>query len=221
MQNVPIVTGATAYDDATTGETYILLFHEALYYGNKLDHSLVNPNQVRHSGIPFWDNPYDPERPMGVHPTTELIIPLHTCGTKVQFYTRSPTSHELQHCPHIDMTSPHPWEPGDITLGQVKTTPSLHEPLIVNSDQGGDTTHYSYSDIENEDAMMHEIEPSLVHLKERIISKIQVKRQGEATISTTEITMHDAPARRTFVSTERHQKLTADQLSKTWCIGPR
>ena len=44
MQNVPIVTGATAYDDPITGETFILLFHESLYYGKKLDHSLINPN---------------------------------------------------------------------------------------------------------------------------------------------------------------------------------
>jgi len=53
LQNVPIVTGATAYDCPTTGKTFILVFHEALYYGMSLDHSLINPNQVRHFGIDF------------------------------------------------------------------------------------------------------------------------------------------------------------------------
>ena len=43
---IPIVTGATAYDNLVTGLTYILVFSESLYYGNKLDHSLMNPNQL-------------------------------------------------------------------------------------------------------------------------------------------------------------------------------
>ncbi len=41
VTNVPIVSGATAYDHPD-GNTYILVFHEALYYGSKLSHSLIN-----------------------------------------------------------------------------------------------------------------------------------------------------------------------------------
>ena len=44
IENVPIVTGMPAYDDERTVQTYILVFHEGLYYGTKLDHSLINPN---------------------------------------------------------------------------------------------------------------------------------------------------------------------------------
>ena len=62
IENVPIVSGATAWDDPTTGETYILVINEALYYGTKLDHSLINPNQIRAYGIGFWDNPYDKDK---------------------------------------------------------------------------------------------------------------------------------------------------------------
>ena len=54
-EGIPIVTGATAYDKED-GNTYILVFHESLYYGNELDHSLINPNQVRHMGNNMWDN---------------------------------------------------------------------------------------------------------------------------------------------------------------------
>ena len=56
---VPIVSGATAWDDPVTGQTYILVINEGLYYGNKMDHSLINPNQIRDYGIPLWDNAYD------------------------------------------------------------------------------------------------------------------------------------------------------------------
>ena len=52
MTNVPIVSGGTAYDHSD-GNTYILVFHEALYYGKKLEHSLINPNQIRHNGLEF------------------------------------------------------------------------------------------------------------------------------------------------------------------------
>lgn len=31
VKNVPIVTGATAYDDAQSGDTFILVFHESLF----------------------------------------------------------------------------------------------------------------------------------------------------------------------------------------------
>ena len=44
---VPIVSGETAWDDPITGQTYILVINEGLYYGNKMDHSLINPNQIR------------------------------------------------------------------------------------------------------------------------------------------------------------------------------
>ena len=59
---VPIVSGATAWDDPITGQTYILVINEGLYYGNKMGHSLINPNQIRDYGIPVWDNAYDKSR---------------------------------------------------------------------------------------------------------------------------------------------------------------
>ena len=44
IQNVPIISGATAYDDPSTGQTYVLINNEGLFYGNNLDHILINPN---------------------------------------------------------------------------------------------------------------------------------------------------------------------------------
>jgi hypothetical protein len=108
LEGVPIVTGATAPDDRTNGLTYILLFNEALYDGTKLDHSLINPNQIRSYGIDFWDNPFDRERGLLIDVNEELKIPMHSNGTKIQFATRTPTEEELKDCPRIVMTSPHP-----------------------------------------------------------------------------------------------------------------
>ena len=118
IENVPIVTAATAYDDPITGTTYILVFNEAFYYGEKLDHSLINPNQIRDYGIPLWDNPYDVARDLSIDVNSSFSIPLHTMGTKVGFRTRLPTSDELTACEHVHMTSSRPWNPFEVMMIQ-------------------------------------------------------------------------------------------------------
>ena len=51
ITNVPVVTGATLWTDPGNGQEYILVFHEALYMGDTLEHSLINPNQLQSFGV--------------------------------------------------------------------------------------------------------------------------------------------------------------------------
>jgi hypothetical protein len=51
MSNIPIVTAATAYDDAATGVTYILVLGQCIYMGDKMPNSLICPNQLQSYGI--------------------------------------------------------------------------------------------------------------------------------------------------------------------------
>ena len=44
IKDIPIVRGATAVQDQDTGETYIFVINEGLWYGNRMYHSLINPN---------------------------------------------------------------------------------------------------------------------------------------------------------------------------------
>ena len=46
------------------------MINEGLYYGIKMDHSLINPNQIRDYGISLWDIAYDQTR------NGELLIEL-------------------------------------------------------------------------------------------------------------------------------------------------
>ena len=46
IKDIPIVRGATAVQDQDTGETYMLVINEGLWYGNRMHHSLINPNQL-------------------------------------------------------------------------------------------------------------------------------------------------------------------------------
>ena len=116
--DIPVVSGATAYDDPITGQTYILVINEALYYGSRLDHTLINPNQIRHFGIPLWDNPYDPAHTLSVGPIDQhgTLIPLQTKGTRIFFNSRSPSSDELATCPHVHLTSKDDWNPPAVNM---------------------------------------------------------------------------------------------------------
>jgi len=50
VNNIEICTGATAFDDSN-GRTLILIINEALWMGNCMQHSLLNPYQIRTNGI--------------------------------------------------------------------------------------------------------------------------------------------------------------------------
>ena len=111
MSNIPVCTCATAITVPATGETMILVFHQSLFFGDQLDHSLINPNQVRHFlGNIVHDHPFDRAHPAAVyHP--QVTIPLFMRGTFSCFKSRSPTPEELRTSVHIDMTSSAYWDP--------------------------------------------------------------------------------------------------------------
>ena len=142
IKDVPIVTGATAYDCPRTNTTYILLFHESLYYGTELDHSLINPNQLRHFGVGVWDNPFDTTRTLSIEVNDELQIPLHMQGTKISFKSRSPTSQELASCPHISVTSSRPWNPTTVLLQQVTFSPQVVSNIPIDTAKGDNHSHF-------------------------------------------------------------------------------
>ena len=204
-KNIPIVTAATAYDCPRLHTTYILVFNEILYYGTALDHSLINPNQVRHYGIGYWDNPFDPDHGLQIDICDDIVIPLQRQGTVIGFETRVPTDNELNTCEHIYMTSAQPWDPQQVQLKSVET-----EPELPNVQQLDDKT-YAYLDPTSDETLLHTIDPTLTNLKELMIQKVRVASIGDGS---------DVPSRRTFVSTDRHMKVTEDILCERFGISP-
>ena len=51
ITDVPVIRGATLWTDQHTNNEYILVFNEALWMGDTLTHSLINPNQLRAFGM--------------------------------------------------------------------------------------------------------------------------------------------------------------------------
>ena len=216
IENVPIVTGATAYDDPSTGTTYILVFNESLYYGIKLDHLLINPNQLRSYGIPLWDNPFDPMHSLSIEVDTSFHIPLVASGTKVGFRTRVPTPEELRHCEHIQMTSPHPWtNPTDVMMVQA-THQGGRQPWKRRATAFSDIGHTrsEYLDAGSDEALLDSIDPSLARAAELL------HRQHQLSQVDTIYDQIDTLARRIFVSNERHVKVSAELIADRFGIGP-
>jgi hypothetical protein len=72
IANVPLVPGAKAKDDPISGDTCILVFNESLCYSNKLDHTLLNPNQLRAYGIQSYAFTVNRSQPDTAHFATHF-----------------------------------------------------------------------------------------------------------------------------------------------------
>jgi len=120
--DVKICSGATAYDDAN-GNTIILIVNEALWMGNKLQHSLLNPYQIRANGVNLCDDLTDMRRFFGIQ-TDGTQINFQMNGTTCLFNTRTPTTWELDNCQHVKLTSDTEWLPHDDHFGPGITTPT-------------------------------------------------------------------------------------------------
>lgn len=212
IKGVPIVTGATAYTCKTTGKTLILVFHEALWMGDTMEHSLLNPNQMHHYGITVQDSPYDSTH--GMHLSTEVdevVIPLHSAGTTIFLDTRSPTGRELQECQHVYLTSKQEWNPNNVCfpdsstrLEEGKLTARI-DAIRAESRHG----HYCSQCEEQQNCnCCKNISLSPPELVERMIAEVRVEN-----------VLEDVPMRRTFVSNERHTRVSPAELSERWGIG--
>ena len=112
VQNVPIVTRATVWTNATDGTAYLLIFHESLSMGDKLDHTLVNPNQLWAYSVSIQDNPFN-AKPLSIT-TDDASVKLYSEGMIICGDIRTPTESELGQLPRLILTSPHDWDPHNV-----------------------------------------------------------------------------------------------------------
>ena len=122
ITSVPIVRAGTAWDNPDDGETFIFVFNEAIWMGDKMEHTLVNPNQLRSYGITVQDNPFSDAPLFIATETHELVIPLLCTGTIISANTRTPTEKELQTCRHIVLSSEHDWDPQNVKFPKASRT---------------------------------------------------------------------------------------------------
>ena len=199
VQNVPVVTGATVWTNAVDGTAYLLIFHESLRMGDKLDHTLVNTNQLWAYGVSVQDNPFD-AKPLSIT-TNDISVKLYSEGTIICGDTWTPTESKLSQLPRLILTSPHDWDPHNVCFpfnsGQLSDNMSIES---------------NHSIFAVDTLLQHTIyDPIMV--ASLMSSHVQV---AEVTVPST---LQDVPSAQTFQSKERHSTVTPSDLSERWYIG--
>ena len=137
------------------------------------------------------------------------------------FKSRVPTREELSSCQHIEMTSSLPWEPSEVKLGKVSHSTSRNV-FSIKIDTRFVSTSPSdyfresvrqYTDPSTDEAILLEINSVLVTFNE------DYKRHLNSTTSHPYVFGEDIPSRKTFVSNQRHGKISPELLSEFWHIG--
>ena len=209
ITDVPVVRGATLWMDQHTNEEYILIFNEALWMGDTLAHSLINPNQLRAFGTLVQDNPYHTD-PLGIKPPPyDLEIPLRTAGTIIYADTRAPTRNELATRPIIALTSSSDWDPHHVRFPSHNVEEARRATInAIQSRQQRDVHQYG----------CYNIEPGLQGTVDdpatfsiRLISAVQIHDPLQL--------KEDVPSSKTFHTSERKSTVSASDLSERWFIG--
>ena len=196
ITDVPVVTGATLWTSPHDGDEYILIFNKALWMGNTLQHTLVNPNQLRAYGTTIQDNPLA-SSPLKFEPPTGPTILLTTMGTIIHCNTCAPSDHELSTLPHIPLSSSVTWDPHNVVFPTHHVAGEDHQPQISSiSSSAHDLT-----------STIHD--PVTFH--SRLVSSVQVHAPLKSP--------DELPSALTVQSKSRHSSVTPKDLSERWFIG--
>ena len=131
------------WDDPKTGHPIMLIMNETLYFGDKLPHSLINPNQLRANGLKVEDCPKQFDRTSSHSifvPDEDLTIPLQLSGVISRFHTYKPSKSDLNDpdIPRTHLTSDIEWDPNSPsfaqTEGRVQTVSSLRTTKVTAAD---------------------------------------------------------------------------------------
>ena len=109
------------------GTAYLLVFHESLWMGNKLDHTLVNPNQLWAYSVNVLGNPFD-TKPLSIT-TDDVSVELYSEGTMICGDTRMPTESELGQLPRLILISPHDCDPHNVCFLSCSSKSSDNTPM--------------------------------------------------------------------------------------------
>ena len=175
--------------------------------GGQLDHSLINPNQLRHHGTKVQDNPMSDRALSIITEDNEFCMGLAMAGTIVYADTFSPTDQELCECPHIQLSSAHSWDPHHVKFPKSRRT--LDEEI-------GGLRNISTVDISQQDNTVFSLDR--IHRRISSLKKpmplTNLNRPTNINSGTTDVT--SVP---TFQSTDRHSDVTALELSERWGIS--
>ena len=214
IKSVPIVQAGTAYDNPETGETTILILNEVIWMGDKMDHTLVNPNQLRAYGLNVQDNPFS-DSPIFISTEgNEFVLPLSSKGTILGVTTRTPTDNELQTCPHVSLSSEYEWDPQNVRFPKASRTVEEEVSRTIGAVRTqGEGYDFDESNDESKIQLLN-----IGDLSQRMIASVKAISTTRE-VAQVEVEVQDVPQLKTFQSKGRHSSVTPESFSEKWQIG--
>ena len=120
--SVPVATCATVVREPGSGVEVVVIGHQMLWFGEKLDKSLLNQNQIRHAGHVVRDDPTMKSNGFGIW-ADGLHIPFEVQGTTVFFESRAPDRHEIETLPSVTITRQELWDPHHVNITSPQSSP--------------------------------------------------------------------------------------------------
>jgi hypothetical protein len=122
LKEIPIATCCSAIDHPNLQETFIIVCHESLYFGNGMEDLLINPNQLRANGLVVdtcLKQFLGGQSMHGIYvPKEDHFIPFCLHGCISYFSSWLPMNEELVTCRRITLSSETPWELYSTTFAQ-------------------------------------------------------------------------------------------------------
>ena len=81
-----------------------------------MEHTLVNPNKLRHFSVTVQDNPYSSYPLYIEYPDHDFVLPSIVEETNILAHTRTPTGEDLATCQHLVLSSQHEWNPHNVNF---------------------------------------------------------------------------------------------------------
>ena len=235
IKNVPIVQAATAYQSPYTGQVYILILNEALWMGDSMKHTLINPNQLRHYGVKVQDNPCSNEPMHIMTEDSNFNLELKMRGTTIFADTYTPSEKELHDCPHIVLSSSQEWNPHTVQFHSHarKFEDEMTQHYNISDVMRHNETHVDHDDnilfnigqinnkIINSAPIQHSVVQHSSNLNISSLNKVNsLTNQEESTLQKNlDIGNNDILLPSVFQSSKRHTDVSPEDLSERWFIS--
>jgi hypothetical protein len=134
VKEVMVARCGTVWTSPNTGHEYLLVGDQMLWFGSQMDHSLINPNQIREYGIPVYDNPFSQSQ-FGIN-CNDDFIPFNTMGTIVYFESCVPANGLEMHNLPIIMLTGEDWDPINVGFGNGRSREQAEMQMIRSLEIG-------------------------------------------------------------------------------------
>ncbi len=235
LRNVPITSAATVWVDPRNGQSYLLVLHECIYFGERLPHSLLCPNQLRHNGLQVDDTPtqFDSRSTHCIFDTTyNLKIPLSLRGVVSYFETHLPSPSDIVDLPRVELTSPADWGFSSAGLAEQQATQTVvisalaSTPTdIINEEWVPTPAGVASTILASTIALVETIDDETLY--HRMIATVHITPANNnddlsaAIILDQDLypTSHGARYLSSLTTSERRSAITPEILAKRWGIG--